>query len=70
MTASPTSSATEDAASLFALPDPTDAMRTMFEMQRLQFATVLAWQEAVATWTNEMVDIWTSRFGGGAPIDA
>ena len=70
MTASPTSTATDDAASLFELPDPTDAMRTMFEMQRLQFATVLAWQEAVTTWTNEMLDIWTSRFGGGAPIDA
>jgi len=70
MTTSLTSSATDDAASLFALPDPTDAMRTLFEMQRLQFATVLAWQEACTTWTNEVFDLWASRWGGGAPIDA
>jgi len=70
MTASPTSTAPDDAASLFALPGSADAMRALFEMQRLQFATVLAWQEAFATWSNEMLDLWVSRWGGGAPIDA
>ena len=70
MTASPTSSETDDAASPFALPDPADAMRTLFEMQRLQFATVVAWQEACTTWTNEVLDVWTSHWGGGVPIDA
>jgi len=38
--------------------------------QRLQVELLLAWQQTIATFQQELWDEWVCRWAGGAPIDA
>jgi hypothetical protein len=72
MLQAPVSSADGEAGSRLAqiLVQPMNALAPFFEMQRLQFAAVLAWQESLAAMTSEILDQWAAHWAGGAPIDA
>ena len=52
-----------------AIAQPLDAMQSLLDIQRLQFATLLECQGVFAAWNRELWDMWACRWGGGAPID-
>lgn len=39
------------------------------QLQRLQLDAWLSWQKSLADSTQELLDEWACRFGGGVPID-
>jgi len=43
---------------------------SILDMQRLQWATLNAWQQSMLAFHRDLWEQWACRFGGGVPIDA